>query len=149
MIHPAATSHQQAACSIAHQSRCGIIAAHPNLTAEAILMIFNGSTMTVLQLSLCFVVVLSSFASSSALTISSRDTSSIQVVDLRCEYKVNPLGIDSPAPRLSWRLEGTGRSIAQTTYQIRVAETEAALRVDKSLLWDSGETRPSDSVQVP
>ena len=73
----------------------------------------------------------------------------LQVVDLRCEYKVNPLGIDSPAPRLSWRLEGAGRGIAQTAYQIHVAESEAALRTGKTLLWDSGEIHSDDSVQVP
>ncbi|HEX7960804.1 MAG TPA: glycoside hydrolase family 78 protein [Terriglobales bacterium] len=79
----------------------------------------------------------------------SAGASGLQVVDLRCEYKINPLGIDSPAPRLSWRLEGTARGIAQTAYQIRVAETESALRTGKPLIWDSGFVRSSDSVQVP
>ena len=34
-------------------------------------------------------------------------------VDLRCEYAVNPLGVDSPQPRLSWKLQGTGRGQRQ------------------------------------
>src|SRR5215813_11543410 len=103
-------------------------------------------SMTVLPLRLCFVVVvLSAFVLPHAFAA---DASSIQVVDLRCEYKVTPLGIDSAAPRLSWRLEGNERGIAQTAYQIRVAENEAALRTGKPVLWDSGEVRSSDSVQV-
>lgn len=29
---------------------------------------------------------------------------SVNPVDLRCEYNVNPLGIDSASPRLFWKL---------------------------------------------
>ena len=28
----------------------------------------------------------------------------LEVNDLRCEYRINPLGIDNTAPRLSWKL---------------------------------------------
>src|SRR5215813_13000243 len=104
-------------------------------------------SMTVLPLRLCFVVVvLSAFVLPHAFAA---DAQSIQVLDLRCEYKLNPIGIDSAAPRLSWRLEGNGRGIAQTAYQLRVADSESALRAGKPLFWDSGEIRSSDSVQVP
>ena len=33
-------------------------------------------------------------------------SATVRVVDLRCEYRKNPLGIDEVQPRLSWRLEG-------------------------------------------
>ena len=33
----------------------------------------------------------------------------IQPVQLRCEYRVDPLGIDERTPRLSWALEDEGR----------------------------------------
>jgi alpha-L-rhamnosidase len=107
------------------------------------------SSMTLWPLRVCLVLVLSALIFSCAFATTAADTPSIQIVDLRCEYKVNPLGIDSSAPRLSWRLEGSGRSIAQTAYQIRVAESEAALHAGKPLFWDSGEVRSSDSVQIP
>lgn len=106
-------------------------------------------SMSFFQPRLCFAVLMSAFAFPFASGISPADASLIQVDDLRCEYKVNPLGIDSPAPRLNWRLEGSGRGIMQTAYQLRVAESEAALRAGKSLLWDSGEVHSSDSVLVP
>jgi alpha-L-rhamnosidase len=107
-------------------------------------------SVTVVRLCVCLVTLLSGFVLPHASAIPPAHSSLlIQVVDLRCEYKINPLGIDSPAPRLSWRLEGAGRGIAQTTYQIRVAESEAALRSAKPLLWDSGEIRSGDSVQIP
>ena len=38
----------------------------------------------------------------------------LRPVDLRCEYRANPLGIDTLAPRLSWKLEAsnpTARSL--------------------------------------
>src|SRR5215813_6362175 len=94
-------------------------------------------------------VLLVTTLSSLAASVPPAEASPINLVDLRCEYKVNPLGIDSPAPRLSWRLEGSESGIMQTAYQIRVAESEAALRSSKSLLWDSGEIQSRESVQVP
>ena len=65
---------------------------------------------------------------------------------LRCEYLVDPIGIDSPAPRLSWEL-GTGsptrRGARQSAYRIVVT------RDDGKTLWDSGRVASSASVQVP
>ena len=44
----------------------------------------------------------------------------IMVTDLTCEHKVNPMGVDV-TPRLSWKLNGTGRNIMQAAYSIKVA----------------------------
>ena len=49
------------------------------------------------------------------------------VGETRCEYAVNPVGIDTPQPRLSWKLTDQTRNQIQTAYQIRVAETQEAL----------------------
>ncbi len=40
--------------------------------------------------------------------------SDVQVADLRCEYMVDPLGIDVAQPRLSWKLESPWRGQRQT-----------------------------------
>jgi len=56
---------------------------------------------------------------------------------LRCEYKTNPLGIDTPEPRLSWVLTSPERSAVQSAYQI-IAGT-----------WDSGRVISAQSVHVP
>ncbi len=56
---------------------------------------------------------------------------------LRCEYKTNPLGIDTPNPRLSWVLEALERGAVQSAYQV-VADT-----------WDSGKILSAQSVHVP
>jgi alpha-L-rhamnosidase len=65
------------------------------------------------------------------------------VVDLRCEYKVNPVGIDILQPRLSWQLSSEERGVMQSAYQIRVAESADALAA--SPLWDSGKITSSES----
>ena len=44
----------------------------------------------------------------------------LKPTNLRCEYQVNPLGIDEPRPRLSWILESPQRRQVQTAYQVLV-----------------------------
>src|SRR6266849_1008920 len=70
--------------------------------------------------------------------------------DLRCEYLINPLGIDVGNPRLSWKLpaEPAVRGQRQTAYQILVAASEATLRTDKGDLWDSGKIESDQSIHV-
>jgi alpha-L-rhamnosidase len=63
--------------------------------------------------------------------------------NLRCEYLVNPLGIDVEAPRLSWELKSESHNVRQTAYQILVAHTAESLASDQADLWDSGKV-PSD-----
>jgi alpha-L-rhamnosidase len=77
-------------------------------------------------------------------------SSALRPVQLRCEYLVNPLGIDATAPRLSWVLEAKSgeRGQRQTAYQVLVATTDAKLRANQHDLWDSGRTESDQSVQV-
>lgn len=70
------------------------------------------------------------------------------VTDLRCEYLLNPLGIDSTQPRLSWRLESPLRGEKQSAYQVLVADSEQALNADQGALWDSGRVDSDQSIQV-
>jgi len=72
---------------------------------------------------------------------------------LRCEYRENPMGIDSRVPRLSWTIEGRGqkseaRGQKQSAYQVLVASSEELLKKDKGDLWDSGKVKSDQSIQV-
>jgi len=58
--------------------------------------------------------------------------------NLRCEYLVNPLGIDSPAPRLSWLISDTRQGAIQTSYRIVAGTDSASLSNGSGSLWDSG-----------
>ena len=75
----------------------------------------------------------------------------LRPVSLRCEYLVNPLGIDAAQPRLSWVLESQPgeRGRRQTAYQVLVATSDAKLRAGQGDLWDSGKIESNQSAQVP
>jgi alpha-L-rhamnosidase len=72
----------------------------------------------------------------------------IRVVDLRCEYLADSLGIDVAQPRLSWKLVSATRGQKQTAYQVLVAGDAAMLREDRGDLWDSGKVASDQSVHV-
>ena len=73
----------------------------------------------------------------------------LSVASLRCEYLNDPLGIDVPAPRLSWVLASAARGAHQSAWQVLVASTPDLLARDQGDLWDSGKVTTDQSNQVP
>ncbi len=69
--------------------------------------------------------------------------------ELQCEYAVNPLGVDTPAPRLFWKLAGTIRGERQSAYEVVVATSQRALARKTGLLWDSGKVISDETIQIP
>jgi len=59
-------------------------------------------------------------------------------VSLRCEYRINPIGIDESQPRLTWLIKSEDRGAKQTAYQILVASSATELNKNNGDLWDSG-----------
>ena len=84
------------------------------------------------------------------ISLSSCKSTSVDAVDLRCEYRSNPLGIENTSPRLSWKLEQQNpvRGQKQTAYQILVASSLDNLESDKGDVWDSGTVTSDQSVNV-
>lgn len=72
----------------------------------------------------------------------------LQVQHLRCEYKVNPIGIEEKQPHLSWHIVSNQRNTLQQSYQILVAEDSIALQKNKGTTWDSGIVKSDASIQV-
>ena len=71
---------------------------------------------------------------------------------LRCEHLIDPLGIDTEHPRLSWELRASdpaARGLAQTAYHIFVASSPELLAEGKADLWDSGRVTSDQSHLVP
>jgi len=64
---------------------------------------------------------------------------------LRCEYLVNPLGVDTPKPRFSWVLEHGERGQGQSYYEILVSSKANAEEGD---LWASGKVDSTASNHV-
>ena len=76
---------------------------------------------------------------------------SMRPVELRCEYRADPQGIDCAEPRLGWILEPTSpnaRGLMQSAYQVLVAESREVLGRDAGDLWDSGRVATNQSAQI-
>ena len=76
------------------------------------------------------------------------NASKLNPVALRCEYRINPLGIDQEHPRLTWRVESSGRGQGQAAYRILVASSEQLLAKGKGDLWDSGKVNNNHTVNI-
>jgi hypothetical protein len=83
------------------------------------------------------------------LTLVATANAALVPVDLRCDYAVNPLGVDSQNPRLFWKLAGSGRGQKQTAYQIVSASSEKDLARGHDDLWDSGKVESDETIQIP
>ena len=59
-------------------------------------------------------------------------------VELRVDDLATPIGIDDPAPRLSWQLSDSSQGARQTSYQVMVASSMELLAQGKADIWDSG-----------
>lgn len=73
-------------------------------------------------------------------------------VNLECESRLDPMGIDEPSPRLSWQLSDTNtaaRGQSQSAYEILVASSAANLAAGSGDLWDSGEVSSNVTAQIP
>ncbi len=83
-----------------------------------------------------------------AIAVAGDAASPIAVEELRCEFRDTPMGIDTPRPRLSWKLSGAERGQRQTAYQVLVASTKEGLEHGSADLWDSGKVTSADSSQI-
>jgi len=68
----------------------------------------------------------------------------VSVINLRCEDRVNPIGLDILNPRFSWQLLSDQRDLEQTAYEMRVGKKSG-----KDILWNSGKKADSQSLFVP
>lgn len=90
---------------------------------------------------LCALVVLALFAATTA-------GAQLRVANLKCEFAVDPLGVDVVQPRLFWRLASDERGQRQTAFQILVAASPDALAADRGELWDSGKIASDETAFV-
>ncbi|MCS7089716.1 MAG: glycoside hydrolase family 78 protein [Limisphaera sp.] len=83
--------------------------------------------------------------------VGSGASGNVRVVDLRCEYRTNPIGVEQETPRLSWRLEAPDerRGVRQSAWQVLAASREELLRRDVGDLWDSGKVVGQETLHIP
>ena len=64
-----------------------------------------------------------------------------QIVDLRTDHLENPIGVDNPAPRLSWVIDSDRKGFKQDAYQIIVDTNSGNVANSRDGIWDSGMTQ--------
>jgi len=69
-------------------------------------------------------------------------------VNLQCEYRVNPLGIEVAQPRLFWQVQSKERDQGQSACQILVASSEGLAISDHGDLWDSGRIATNGTINL-
>lgn len=67
---------------------------------------------------------------------------------LRCEYLVNPEGLDELAPRLSWVIDCARRGARQTAWRVLVASSPERLARGEGDRWDSGRVDSDQTAHV-
>ena len=85
------------------------------------------------------------FAAFMSLISAAESAGPLPPVNLRCEYLVNPLGIDVKAPRFFWVPAHSARGQKQTAYQILVSSKADCSMGD---IWDSGKVASEEFTQV-
>lgn len=67
---------------------------------------------------------------------------------LTCEYIENPLGIDTPNPRLSWTFALAGRNQSQSAYEIIVSDNIADIQQHRGNVWSTGKVASSENTHI-
>jgi alpha-L-rhamnosidase len=68
--------------------------------------------------------------------------------ELRCEYLINPVGIDVNCPRFSWIITSQERGIHQESYRIIVSDTRSDIQNKQGNLWDSDWIESDNTINV-
>jgi alpha-L-rhamnosidase len=95
-----------------------------------------------------FAVVLALLASLDLCAQSQGVAVSSKPAELECESLVQPLGVDTERPTLSWKLHDSRLGASQTGYRILVASGPLLLSSGKPDVWDSGHVTSDQSVGV-
>ena len=72
----------------------------------------------------------------------------IKVADLKCEYAINPMGMDIRTPQLSWCIESGERGVIQYAYQIIVSDSPENLSKNIGNIWNSSIVKSSKTTGV-
>lgn len=82
-------------------------------------------------------IILLSLVSLTMTSANKKKALQINVTDLRTERLVNPMSIDTPTPRLGWRIETNTNDVKQTCYHLIVSSTPEKAQALDGDLWES------------
>src|SRR4030095_7914900 len=61
----------------------------------------------------------------------------IEVTGLETNATAQPLGLDDPTPRFTWRLNSSTRGVVQKQYRVLVASRPGLVKEGQTDVWDS------------
>ncbi len=78
-----------------------------------------------------------------------QQSDSLDVKNLKCEFLSNPKGVEHTHPFLSWEIDAPGRrDVIQTSYRMRVYESDVVPGDSSEPFWDSGKIKSGNTVNV-
>ena len=81
-------------------------------------------------------------------TAKANGKTSYYVLNLKCENRANPMGIQTHQVHLSWQGQSNQRNQAQVAYHILVSDSEENLLKNRGNIWDSGIVKSGQSIQL-
>ena len=76
------------------------------------------------------------------------EKSQVNVINLKCENRINPHGIDVVKPQFSWTSESDQRGVSQSAYQIFVSSSRKNLDENVADIWDSQKISSDKSIHI-
>lgn len=64
--------------------------------------------------------------------------SAVRLTGLQSDHLENPIGIDNPAPRLSWKMEDSRQGTRQRAYRVLVGKDSIQVADGTADMWDTG-----------
>jgi alpha-L-rhamnosidase len=79
-------------------------------------------------------------------TLCSTDSDNCIPDNLKCEYIFNPVGIDTPSPRLTWQMNDDRQGALQRAYQVIIGSDSLSVAANKGDCWDSGRIKSGNNL---
>ena len=92
-----------------------------------------------------FVVYISILVPLFILSAQMQAQGAVGISALKCEGRIDPVGIDQVSPHFEWQLQSDKRGTMQTAYRIHVASQKELLTTGNPDLWDSGQVDSNKS----
>lgn len=67
-------------------------------------------------------------------------------IQLQCEYLVDPIGLDTPTPRLRWKMQDDRQGAVQKAYRIWVGTHKNEVEQGKGNWWETGMVKGDDQL---
>ena len=95
-------------------------------------------------------IIMVTFIMNPVFAVDKKDTEIklFKVLDLKCEYSANPVGLDIQSPQFSWRIESEKRGIIQSAYRLIVSDSPENLAKNIANVWDTDSVLSSESTGI-